>query len=276
MRPSTFSSAVQPMTEQPTTGTSSLSPSVGDKRPAGAVDGGLVAQPTTLIVGPKRYILAVDLERTGPSFRYGVWAIGACFGTDDGTILETVIGSKAAMDERDYDPKTWDEFWSKLPDIRNRINSFAVDNHMRLFHQWLEALETRYGPFGRKHTSKVKLSLASDNPGYDFGHLMVEFRKHGYEHGVAEMFDDYVSTDDPSEQENGLMPDERKEAVKMITAGHTHDPLDDAIVIFQHLCGIRRVLKMRAVQPPSSDPPTTPTVAPTPVTVRPPSDSDYE
>jgi len=254
------------MTEQ--SAASSSSPSVGDKRPASEVEGGLATQPTTLVVGPKRYILAVDIERTGPAFRYGVWSIGACFGTDDGTILETFISSKTAVDEKDYDPETWTEFWSKLPVIRERVNSFAVEDHIREFHVWLEALETRYGPFGRKHTSKVKLSLASDNPGYDFGHLMVEFHKHGYERGVAEMFSDYVSTDDPSEQENGLIPDEREEAKKFITAGHTHDPLDDAIAIFQHLCGIRRVLALRELKAKGI-------VSATPTTVRPPSDSDY-
>lgn len=195
----------------------------------------------------KKYILAVDIERTGADFKYGVWAIGACFGTEDGTVLSTMQCAKRVQDEVDYDAKTWSEFWSKLPEVRARINTYAQPqfDHIVMFRDWLQVLQATYGPFGRKHQAVTKLSLASDNPAYDFGHIMLAFKERGFERGVAEMFDDYVPTDDPSEQEAALSPTERDEARSRITAQHTHEPVEDARAVFQHLCGVRRVLADR-------------------------------
>jgi len=194
---------------------------------------------------PKQYILAIDIERTGAAFKHGVWAIGACFGTDDGVVIQNQIFAKKAIDEVDYDDKTWAEFWKNMPGIRENINALAIPDHIRAFHDWLVMIERTYGPFGRRHQKTVKFRLASDNPAYDFGHIMVAFHEHGYDRGVAEMFDDYVPTDDPTEQEAGLTEEERKEAHGFARVAHTHDPRDDAAAIFQLLCGVRHVLKKR-------------------------------
>lgn len=195
---------------------------------------------------PKRYILAVDIERTGKAFDYGVWAVGACFGTDDGQVLEVAQYARHMKDEVDYDPETWSDFWIKFPEIRRKINSLAVTDPIGEFHGWLVQLQDKYGPFGRKFNKRAKLTLASDNPAYDFGHLMVEFSKKGFTRGIAEMFTDYVSTEDPSEQESALLPDERVEVQASLTAPHSHEPIDDAMMIFQQLVGVRKVLAKRA------------------------------
>jgi hypothetical protein len=227
---------------------------------------------------PKRYILAVDIERTGKAFKYGVWAVGACFGTDDGQVLEVAQYACHKEDVVDYDPETWSDFWVKFPEIRRKINSFAVKDPIGEFHNWLVQLQEKYGPFGRKYNKRAKLTLASDNPAYDFGHLMVEFAKKGFERGIAEMFDDYVSTEDPSEQDNALLPDERVEVQASLAVPHSHEPIDDAMMIFQQLVGVRKVLAKRTSASTSSvtqQAPTTTGDATITTAVRTDSDSDY-
>lgn len=194
----------------------------------------------------KRFILAIDIERQGGDFDYGILAIGVCFGEEDGTILKTAMFAKPVPGVEEFDKKCWDDFWSKNQDVLVEIGKHGTDNHIQKFREWLAALEIEYGPFGRKHQDSVKLKLASDNPAYDLGHIMVEFNKIGIPRGVAECFDDYVPTDDPSEQERGLTKAERAEAHSFVTAKHTHNPVDDATGIFQLLCGVKHVLEKRA------------------------------
>jgi hypothetical protein len=208
---------------------------------------------------PTSYVLAVDLERTGPGFSYGIWEIGACFGLPDGTILDRAAFATNKTDIIDYDPDTWETFWKAMPEVRKAINAIAVPQHIRAFRDWLLQLEEMYGPFGKGYPTK--LMLVSDNPAYDFGHIMVAFNNEGFERGVAEMFAGYVTTSDPSEQEHGLTNAEKSEASAFISATHTHDALDDATAIFQHYCGVKSVLAKRDVDgypPPKPPPPPTP------------------
>ena len=191
---------------------------------------------------PKKYFLAVDIERVGPDFKYGILAIGACFGTSDGTIIEQRAFCAKVPPAENFDPKCWSEFWSKYPEVLKRINGAATGAPITLFHHWLLELQIRFGPFGRKHKDKVNFKLVSDNPAYDIGMINLEFFKLGLTRSMAEMFDDYVPTDDPSEQVRAMTADQKKRVDAFIKAPHDHWPVNDATQIFQQRCGIAAVL----------------------------------
>lgn len=188
------------------------------------------------------YGLSIDIERKGKHFRHGILAIGSTFGSMDGTIIEQRAFCSHVPPKEEFEPDCWDNFWSKHTPVLERIESEAVDEPILEFYLWLGSLEQRFGPFGRKHKDKVRFVLISDNPGYDIGMINLEFFKRGIELPIAEMFDDYVSTDDPTEQMIGLSMEQKIEVSKSVTAPHDHWPVNDATEAFQMRCGIQKVL----------------------------------
>lgn len=190
---------------------------------------------------PELY-LAVDIERIGAGFEYGVLAIGVCFGKSDGTIIEQRAFCDKVPAREMFEERTWNEFWCKFPEILAKINENAIPNHIVAFRDYLVELEKKYGPFGRKHKDKVVFKLLSDNPAYDIGLINLEFYKNKIKFPMAEMFDDYVSTNDPSQQIRMMTSGQKKKVEKYITVSHDHWPVNDATGIFQTQCGIKAVL----------------------------------
>jgi len=189
------------------------------------------------------YYLSIDIERIGPDFKYGILAIGICFGKSDGTIIEQRAFCDKVPTKDRFDQRTWNEFWSKFPEILSRIDKEAISDHIKVFNDYLIELEKKYGPFGRKNKDKVVFKLLSDNPGYDMGMINLEFYKsHFLSKSIAEMFNDYVSTDDPTQIMRGMNKEQRKEVEKYITAPHDHWPVNDATQIYQMRCGIKSVM----------------------------------
>lgn len=188
------------------------------------------------------YYLAVDIERVGAGFHYGILAVGACFGKSNGTIIEQPAFCSKVPPQEGFDPVCWSTFWHKFPKTLERIDKEAIPNHIEALHTWLLNLETKYGPFGRKHKDKVVLRLLSDNPAFDIGMINLEFNKAGLPRPMAEMWDDYVPTDDPTEQVRGLTEEQMVVVNSFITCENNHWPVDDATRIFQMRCGITAVL----------------------------------
>jgi hypothetical protein len=192
----------------------------------------------------KEYWLALDLERLGPEYAYGVLAIGVCFGTPDGTVLDARAFCGRVPEQSGFDAYCWSSFWSKFPDVLARIDSEAQDDHVLACYRWLCELEAKYGPFGRRHAAQRKLVLLSDNPAYDFGVLGAEIahlRGRAVARPISEMFDDYVPTDDPGEQLTFASAEQRERVFSYVTAPHDHYPANDATQIFQMRAGIRAV-----------------------------------
>ena len=172
------------------------------------------------------YGLSVDVEMAGPELNRDLLAIGVTFGSKDGTIIKQAAFCSRVPKPEEFHPRTWSEFWVKHQPILERINAAATDNPIQEFNDWVRDLEKQYGPFGRKHKQKVRFNLITDNPGCDIGRINVALMlkvdpKHP---GLAEMFDDYASTEDPTEQVKGMTPDQVREANRLVTAPHDHWP----------------------------------------------------
>ena len=86
----------------------------------------------------------------------------------------------------------------------------------------------------------VNFKYVSNNPGYDLSKINVEFSKRGYEYPLQEMFLDYVSVSDPTEQIRQMCAAQRQDIFETVTAVHDHWPLNDATAIYQAMCGIER------------------------------------
>lgn len=190
------------------------------------------------------YGLSLDVEMAGPELNRELLAIGAVFGKKDGTIIKQAAFCSRVPSPLEFNQLTWSEFWVKHQSILMRIDSAATDNPIQEFNNWVLDLEKQYGPFGRKHKQKVRFNLITDNPGCDIGRINVALMlkvdpKHP---GLAEMFDDYVSTDDPTEQIKGMHPQQVRDANQFVTAPHDHWPVNDATETFQLWCGVKRVL----------------------------------
>lgn len=192
----------------------------------------------------KCYYLSIDIERVGADFHYGVLAVGAVLGTTDGKVLEEGVFCDTVPPPEKFEPACWDRFWSQHPAALARINENATEKHIEKFHTWLLDLEKKYGPFGRKHAEAggAKLKLVSDNPGYEWGFLSREFEKLKKPKWIAEMFDDYVPTEDPSQQMRGLTPEQKATVRAAEKTPHDHWPLNDAKRTYEQMCAIHALL----------------------------------
>ncbi len=190
---------------------------------------------------PKEIYIAVDIERVGASFKYGILAIGACVGFSNGVIIEKRMFASKVPPKEGFEPRTYD-WWQQFPDVLQHINNHAEPDHIRKFHAWLLELDRVWGPFGRDNVGKVKARLVSDNPAYDIGVINLEFYKLFGDEAkpMAEMFSaGYVPTDDPTEQEAFLSAAQHEFVEAFITAPHDHNPENDATQIYQRRCGLR-------------------------------------
>jgi len=192
----------------------------------------------------KSYYLSVDIERTGCAFIEGILAIGVCFGSADGTVIEQRAFCAKVPVPEDFDEDCWNEFWSKHTDVLDRIDAAATPTPFEDFYAFLLELESKYGPFGRKYTDKVRFKYLSDNPGYDIGHLSVLAYQHNKRLHLQEMFTDYVNVADPTEQIRGLPAVEQARVKKACEhVPHDHWPVNDATKIFHMQCAVDEAIR---------------------------------
>lgn len=198
------------------------------------------------VIETPEYGLSIDVEMAGPEMNRDLLAIGATFGKKDGTIIKQADFCSRVPKPEEFHPRTWNEFWVNHQEILKRIDAAAVAKPIREFDKWLRDLEKEYGPFGRKHKQKVRFSLISDNPGCDIGRINAAFMRlvDPAHPGLADMFDDYVETDDPTEQIKGMNLRQAAEANRTVTALHDHWPVNDATETFQLWCGVKRAILM--------------------------------
>lgn len=200
---------------------------------------------------PRVIICAVDIEAAGPRPEYPIIAIGARVGYADGTVIASRKFCQSIPREK-FEKKCWDDFWvnnmKSLEIIEKESAKTSKLGIIREFYKFLFDIEQVHGPFGRKHRDEVIFRLVSDNPVYDIGSINDEFIKCGIDRKMAEMFSDYVPTDDPSEQIACLTPSQLKFVKSFVKTEHTHDPEDDAAGIYELWCGVHYFLENRVIK----------------------------
>ena len=210
-----------------------------------------IAKKPKLDQTPKQIVCAVDIEAAGPRPEFPIIAIGVVIGDEKGNVIAKRKFCNAVPRDQ-FEKKCWDEFWSKniasLEIIEKATaESSTYSGMIHDFHQFLFGFQLRHGPFGRKHQNTVKFRFVSDNPAYDIGSINLEFYKCGINCSLATMFDDYVPTDDPSEQVACLTPSQSAFVNSFVKTKHTHDPEDDAAEIYELWCGVNYFLKHRVI-----------------------------
>lgn len=119
-------------------------------------------------------LVALDIEKTGGFYRHPVMSVGFYVGDMDCNELETfkvnisvrwpmVVGDM--IDYGDFEPRCWDEFWSKQPDniVAECKNPEPVDASTA-WHQveaFLNRLETAYP------ADQYKIKFLTDNASFD-------------------------------------------------------------------------------------------------------------
>jgi hypothetical protein len=174
----------------------------------------------------------------GPDLTHELLAAGIVLGTGDGKVLfKRLFGTRARQE--DFDKKTWDEFWCKFPDALAQIEAAATARPIKDVYDCLMGVEEKYGPLGRRHEKKVVFKFISDNPGYDLGKLAVAFRDAGYKRLPQEIFDDYVSCQDPTEQMRTMSPQTKQRVLARVKTQKDHNPVNDALRNYELLLAIK-------------------------------------
>jgi len=209
---------------------------------------------------PIQYRLTIDTEQIGRKFKYPIVAIGAVLGDEKGNIIRSAAfcskvpeAMMAAIEKGEpltddspelkgdtFEKKCFNNFWLKNKDILVRINAEADGDCVEKLYLWLKEIDKEFGPFGRELKKTVNFRFVSDNPSYDHSKINVEFFKRGYEYPLLEMFFDYVGCSDPSEQIKQMNSAQREDSLNFVKAPHDHWPLNDAIGIYQAMCGIEK------------------------------------
>lgn len=184
--------------------------------------------------------VSIDIETISPDYSVPIAAVGLVVGDEKGNVLDRrAFCHKYNEAQMDSETK---KFWDQFPYVLERIRAEAVADPMAELHTYLVNLEKKYGPFGRKHKDRVEFKWLCDNPGFDISRINSEFKDRGWR-PLAEMFDDYVSTDDPSEQMRGLTPMQKNRVDSYVKTPHTHWPVDDAEETYEQYIGIEKTLQ---------------------------------
>lgn len=109
----------------------------------------------------ERVIFAIDVEARGQNMiKHGLNAIGYCVGRADRfEIMETGRFCLKPLPGQCYEPRCMDQFWSKYPDAKKKIEEEAVpvEDAIWAFREKIASLEALYD-----------VSIVSDFAGFDF------------------------------------------------------------------------------------------------------------
>lgn len=170
--------------------------------------------------------IAWDIEKGGPCFEHPIIAVGVCYGT------KTTYRKKRfclTFDINNFEEKCLKEFWSKFPNILEKIKSEAtpVVETWEAITDFLTLLEVAYPE------DKYNIVMLSDNPAYDIGHIDYNLFHYTARWGLRYTDNgDYRFISNPCEQ---LVYHPNKENIKRAVRAlskHTHMPDDDAECIF--------------------------------------------
>lgn len=206
----------------------------------------------------KKIYVAFDIEKTGSLFSHPINSIGVCVGDDQAVLQKFRInidvkwpdrllvtgGTENALLVRDYgdfEPRCWEEFWSKQPDsliALLRFQAQPAEDAAKRFRTWLDGLEEQYP--AKTH----KLVFLSDNASFDIAsldHFLEQFTgRIPLRYSTAGKYRSLKAPDDML----AMLPDDFvkwaiKEQIDPLVH-HDHDPANDAEHIYrQYLLALK-------------------------------------
>lgn len=195
------------------------------------------------------FVLAFDVERSGPCETHDTIAIGASVLDSDFQEHASLLLEGYIPGETNFDPECWEEFWTNHLDVLENIK-YTGDKHkgdrekemIEAFHAFRQLWEKRAAESGKE------LVLASDNPVFDGGSinsLMAKYLPEGtrpipYTATTPQTYEHLVSVDDVR---NGMFMHYEMEKKMVGTLYdippkaklHTHTPDCDAYSIAHDL-----------------------------------------
>ena len=195
---------------------------------------------------PEIYYCSIDIEKSQSVQGVGIIAVGLVLTNGAGVVLEEKCFSTAGATWL-FDWRTM-LFWADHPAILERIDENSRDSPLtaEALDQWLRDINVKYGPFGRQHSRKRQFRWICDNPAYDIGQVnLLLSRTFPESKPLAEYFDDYVPTSDPTEQYEGLLKAEKDIVDEQLVTPHSHYPTEDAKRDIEMYVAIRSVLARR-------------------------------
>lgn len=202
------------------------------------------------------YYLALDWESAGDGWDHALLACGVVFGDQLGSVIESRRFCRTVPPRAEFQADTW-EWWHEPPSAKNdffdgaallaRIDEQATftttPEIVKAVFDYVLSFETRFGPFGRGFG---KLVLLGDNVLFDYGKMdAILCANKLTSKPIRQSFSGYVKVYDPSEQLRALSDVDKYKVQARITAKHSHDPVDDALHIYQMQCAIDVVIASR-------------------------------
>lgn len=197
-----------------------------------------------------KIVLAFDIERSGGRSEHDTIAMGASVIDEDFNELDRFERCIYVHDETNFEPRCWNEFWSKFPDILTSLtykgDLTSKESREREMITEFQAFRSKWEKYAEDN--KMELTLYSDNNVYDGGfvnelinkytnHLPIPYSadkqqyKSFYETGS--IFKGILAIIDPSYAKNWGFSDRVRELYNIpeMTREHTHNPADDAYTI---------------------------------------------
>lgn len=195
---------------------------------------------------PETYYCSIDIEKSQSVQGVGIIAVGLVLTNGAGVVLAEKCFSTAGATWL-FDWRTM-QFWAQHPAILERIDENSRESPLTAanLHEWLMEINKTYGPFGRQHAGKRKFRWICDNPAYDIGQVnLLLSSAFPNSKPLAEYFDDYVPTSDPTEQYEGLLAAEKRIVDEQLITPHSHYPTEDAKRDIEMYVAIQNVLASR-------------------------------
>jgi hypothetical protein len=174
-----------------------------------------------------KLIVAVDIEKAGPTFDHPIVSVGFVVGTLDKVLEKKQVNFKINWDtDFDYNCKT--EFWDKLPPTivdSYKENAEDPEYGWANVNSFLTSLEIKYPDH--------KLIFATDNASFDIAHIDYNLYKYvkrkPMRYSTTEKYRSVIAVDDMLDMISG-----NKSIKKSINeeAPHDHNVLSDAMNIY--------------------------------------------
>ena len=125
-----------------------------------------------------KYFFSIDIETTGQFLtKNAMIAFGCSIMNENNEEVESFIGFMKVPENRDWEKRCFDEFWSKESEALNYIRDRAEEPKkvMNSFVQWMDKIDLKYGN---------DLIVLSDNGGYDFAWIDTYLSEYTDRHSI--------------------------------------------------------------------------------------------
>lgn len=177
--------------------------------------------------------VAHDIEKAGALLSHPIVSVGFYIGDAYGGKLETFqmnikVKWPEAKDYGDFEPRCWDNFWSKLSEeVKENITKDALEPEEAWFKikEWLVGLESKY--------SNIK--FLTDNASFDSASIDYCLEKYcksmPMRYSTKGAYRSIISADDKFEMLPSKLQQSAYEEIKK-QVNHDHNPVNDAHYIY--------------------------------------------